>query len=179
MNHFCAAAALLGTNMCENESAITVVEQSFIAHMAEHGLSYGTAEEYNFRLGIYTLKGMEYDRINADPENTFTVGHNQFSTWTDAEFKKMLGYKGPQEWSEEHLAEIVELGEPLTAGIDWRTRGAVNAVKNQGMCGSCWAFSAVAAIEGHHQISKGQLLSLSEQQVVDCTTTCGGCNGGW
>ena len=177
MQHFCAAAALLGTNMCENDTPISAVEQSFIGHMSEHGLSFATKEEYEFRLGIYTLKDMEYARINADPENTFTVGHNQFSTWTDAEFKRMLGYKGPQQLPADTV--ITHLDTSVSAAIDWRTKGAVNAVKNQGQCGSCWAFSAVAAIEGHHQIAKGQLLSLSEQQVVSCTTTCAGCNGGW
>ena len=177
MNHFCAAAAILGTNMCENDTAINTVEQSFIGHMAFHGLSYATKEEYEFRLGIFTMKDLENNEINANPENTFTVGHNQFSTWTDAEYKRLLGYRGPQELPAD--AEITHLDTTLSAPVDWRQKGAVNSVKNQGQCGSCWAFSAVSSIEGHHQISTGRLLSLSEQQVVDCDTTCGGCQGGW
>ena len=160
-----------------NYYPISVVEQAFLGHMAEFGLSYGTKAEYEFRLGLYTKLDAELEKINANPENTFTVGHNQFSTWTDAEFKRMLGYRGPQELPAD--ATIVEVEPKLNAPIDWRTKGAVNPVQNQAMCGSCWAFSAVAAIEGHHQIAKGQLMSLSEQQVVSCATTCYGCNGGW
>jgi C1A family cysteine protease len=56
----------------------------------------------------------------------------------------------------------VESMEPVSNGIDWRSKGAVNAPKNQGGCGSCWAFSAIASIEGHHFIKTGKLLSLSE-----------------
>ena len=76
-------------------------------------------------------------------------------------------------------AEITHLDATLTAPVDWRTKNAVNAVKNQGQCGSCWAFSAVCAMEGHHFIATGELLSFAEQQLVDCDTRCGGCNGGW
>ena len=177
MSHFCAAAAILGTNLCQNDTPIGAVEQSFIGHMATHGLTYATPEEYNFRLGIFTLKDMENTEINSNPEHTFTVGHNQFSTWTDAEYRRLLGYRGPQEHSAD--VAITYLDESLSAPVDWRAKNAVNAVKNQGQCGSCWAFSAVSSIEGHHAIKTGTLLSLSEQQVVDCDTKSGGCQGGW
>jgi C1A family cysteine protease len=169
---------MLGLNMCENQEPLSLQERSFVQHLADFGISYGTKEEYNFRFEIYKKKDFENQEINADPANTFTVGHNQFSTWTDEEYKRLLGYKGPQSFEEGTV--YTELDETnLAASVDWRQKGAVNAVKNQASCGSCWAFSATAAIEGHHQIATGKLLSLAEQQLVDCDTRSHGCNGGW
>jgi len=66
----------------------------------------------------------------------------------------------------------------LASSVDWRSKGAVNAVKNQGHCGSCWAFSATSAIESHHFIKTGKLINLAEQELVDCDTDSHGCNGG-
>jgi KDEL-tailed cysteine endopeptidase len=177
MNTFCIAAAYLGANMCENQTALSAIEQSFIQHLAEHGISYGTKEEYQFRLDIFKRKDAEYREINSNPENTFTVGHNMFSTWTDSEYKRLLGYRGPQTLPESE----VEVEAPTADSVDWRAAGAVNPVKNQAQCGSCWAFSATAAIEGAHKIQQGVLVSLSEQQIVDCDKNGGdyGCNGGW
>ena len=73
-----------------------------------------------------------------------------FSTWTDAEYKRLLGYRAPKNATELEVTELSTVDIPTS--IDWRTQGAVNPVKNQGQCGSCWAFSATAAIEGHHFI---------------------------
>jgi len=175
--NFCTAAAYIGINLCENTTPVSsVVEQSFIQHLASHGISYGTAEEYKFRLDIFQEKDAEYKKINANPANTFTVGHNKFSTWTKDEYKRILGFKGHnQELKNIKALDISNLND----SVDWRTKGAVNPVKDQGQCGSCWAFSATAAIEGHHFVKTGTLISLAEQEFVDCDTQSYGCNGGW
>jgi cathepsin L len=174
--NFCAAAAFMGVDLCESNLVSAAVEQTFIEHIAAYGKSYGTTEEYNFRLALFAKKDAEIKEINADKENTFTVGHNDFSTWTHDEYKKLLGYRG----QEVEATNVTILDDSnLEDSMDWRSKGAVNPVKNQGQCGSCWAFSATASIEGHHQIATGTLLSLAEQEIVDCDKTSYGCQGGW
>lgn len=176
MNHFCTAAALLGTNVCQNETPISVVEQGFIKHLADYGLSFGTKEEYEFRLGVFSQIDQEIQAANANPDKTAILGHNKFSTWTKEEFKKMLSYNGPQEWEEG--TEFAELPEPTLDQVDWRTKNAVTPIKDQGSCGSCWSFSSVAAIEGQYAIKTGNLQSFANQQCVDCDFMSGACNGG-
>lgn len=76
------------------------------------------------------------------------------------EYNKLLGDLDDPEMDNYPITVLPE--ENLATSIDWRTKGAVNPVKNQGHCGSCWAFSATAAVESHHKIATGKLLSLSE-----------------
>ena len=98
-----------------------------------------------------------------------------FSTLTDTEVKQFLGLKkhraGPWEPPTHHFDET-----NLSQSVDWRAKGAVNPIKNQGSCGSCWAFGTTAAVEGAHQIATGDLLDLSEQHLVSCVPD--GCGGG-
>ncbi|KAL0440453.1 UNVERIFIED_CONTAM: Cysteine protease XCP2 [Sesamum latifolium] len=98
------------------------------------------------------------------------------------EFKKMyLGLKADQLPSRNQSPQEFKYRdfENLPKSVDWRKKGAVTRVKNQGSCGSCWAFSTVAAVEGINQIVTGNLTELSEQELIDCDTTFNnGCNGG-
>jgi C1A family cysteine protease len=175
MNFICQAVAYAGIYECELvDTTAIALEEKFIAHVSNYGMSYGTDAEYQFRLQQFATNDAEIERINADPENTYTVGHNQFSTMTKFEFQRVLGKKAAVEHD-----SVTELATSnLSASVDWRTKGAVNPVQNQGQCGSCWAFSATAAMEGEHFIKTGSLLKLSEQQFVDCVPKSDGCDGG-
>ena len=180
MFHLCKAATFMGikSHHCKKDNEVHPHQRAaFYEHLAAFGKSYGTKEEYLFREQIFAQKDAEIKEINANPENTFTVGHNMFSTWTHDEYKPLLGFKAPQNLDTENVTILDDSN--LADSVDWRTKGAVNPVKNQGQCGSCWAFSATAAIEGHKFIQDGTLLSLAEQEFVDCDTASYGCRGGW
>jgi len=103
-------------------------------------------------------------------------GVTKFSDLTPEEFKAMYLTYRPSNSSVPRVNVVLD-GEPNTV-VDWRTKGAVTPVKDQGQCGSCWAFSATEAIESYSFLNDGKLISLSAQQITSCDKTDGGCNGG-
>ena len=104
-----------------------------------------------------------------DTESNFKLGHNQFSDWTDAEYEAILGYKGPENEKIDN-GNVEVFDEPdLPDYINWVEAGFDPPVRDQGRCGSCWAFSAIGALEGAHFAATKELLSLSEQQLIDCS----------
>jgi len=111
----------------------------------------------------------------------FTVGLNEYADLDPAEFAKIFNGRisGPRN---DINSSSVYTGKDvkIPASVDWRTKGYVTPVKDQGSCGSCWAFSATGALEGQHFRATGRLVSLSEQNLLDCTRAYGnhGCDGG-
>jgi len=174
LNTVCKALAGAGIT-CSTSDVEGGVQTRFMDHVANYGISYGTQEEYNFRMTIFAEKDAEYNKINAEATNTFVVGHNMFSTMTQDEAKRMMGRLPNTVTLEEESFDETAV---QAAQVDWRKKGAVNPVQNQGQCGSCWAFSSTAAMEGAHFIKSGSLLKLAESQLVDCDKTDSGCNGG-
>ena len=144
-------------------------------------LQYDTDEE-TLRHNIWTTnkKYIEEHNENADKFG-YKLKLNEYADLTSREFTKMYnGYlsnnspiKGNT--SREHIA--VPLNLPTS--VDWRQKGVVTNVKNQGNCGSCWAFSATGSLEGQHALKTGKLVSLFEQNLVDCVKKECGCKGGF
>ena len=138
-------------------------------------------EEYFYRAKIYNDNVAKISAHNAKGKAWY-MAVNDFADLTHEEFNARyvggLRKKGTSTPYTPTTKSPQELGNP--ASVDWRQKGAVTPVKNQGQCGSCWAFSTTGSVEGAHQIATGNLVSLSEQQLVDCSGPEGndGCGGG-
>jgi C1A family cysteine protease len=138
-----------------------------------------TEEQEPQRLAIFKANVETIYRHNAEHAKSqgWTMGINEFSDLSGSEFSMMLGFRA----EDKPQGELVVLNETgLPDSVDWTTKGAVNAVKNQGQCGSCWAFGTVASVESANFNKNKELVSLSEQQLVSCDTKGGdqGCKGG-
>nr|CAD1845068.1 unnamed protein product [Ananas comosus var. bracteatus] len=151
--------------------------------MTRHGRTYTDAAEKERRFATFKANVEFIEKFNAGGHK-YWLGANQFADLTNEEFRAMIdGLRSSDSravgsksdgFRYEHVTAV-------PASLDWRTKGAVTPVKDQGSCGCCWAFSAVAAVEGITKIRTGKLISLSEQELVDCDTEGEdqGCDGGY
>jgi len=150
----------------------------------EYNVKVGAAED-DLRLKIFT-HNFDYIQTHNAMKSSYKLGLNQFAHLTVTEFSALhLGYSTSAAKKSVASAPVnatcVEATNfTVPDSIDWEASGKVSRVKDQGHCGSCWAFSAVGAIESLLAITTGQVTELSEQQLVDCSTPYGnnGCNGG-
>lgn len=159
----------------------------FNSWASKHGKVYGNdlegESERGYRKRVFR-DNLEYIDAHNRGDESYTMGLNRFADLTNEEYRtKYLGVK--IDW-ESRLRKRLEkpsnfryadVEAPLS--VDWREKGVVTNVKDQGSCGSCWAFSAIASVEGINALKSGELVSLSEQELVDCDTSYNaGCNGG-
>ena len=152
---------------------MTSEDYKFMEYITNHGKSYGTVAEFDFRSALFKKRHAQIEAFNADPANTHVLGHNDFSDRTPEEMKAKNGYR------QAPPKNVVLLDASANAAeIDWRAKGAVTPVKDQGNCGSCWAFSVAGAVEGIYRITGGDLVSFSAQQLIDCSKENDGCHGG-
>jgi C1A family cysteine protease len=138
-------------------------DYQFMNFIVTHGKEYATLEEYNLRKANYVYMDSEIVKINQS-QTTHVAAHNFLSDWTREEYQNLLGLKNmPKPDRSNRPVHKVDESVAAPTSVNWVTAGKVNPVKNQGSCGSCWAFATTASMESAHAIYHSTLPSLSEQ----------------
>ena len=168
---FIGAAALLLNQNKQNKAS------EFESWKQKHGISFATEIENQYREKVFLVNLREVQEHNSKNGKSYTKALNHFSAMTNEEWAQIyLTLQVDEDASKLTSVDTARLGD-----IDWESAGAVTHVKDQGACGSCWAFSAVGGLEGLSKLADDDLKRFSEQQLLDCAyLTWGnlGCNGG-
>jgi len=180
MKHIFATTLIFAlAQACFGKPSLSIDTQ-FQNFKTTHKKHYNNPLEEAYRKGVFAANLATINRHNEEydaGEHKWTMGVNHLSDLTHEEFMELNKLKVPdlpqRETKYKMQAKIV------ADAIDWRDQGYITHVKDQGQCGSCWAFGAIASLEAAHVEAGGDLIAMSEQQVLDCDTTDGGCNGGW
>jgi KDEL-tailed cysteine endopeptidase len=152
----------------------------FAAWAEKHSRVYAGAEERAHRFLVWK-DNLAYIRNHAQKNRSYRLGLTRFADLTNEEFRKQ--FTGTRidrtRRSKRKASGFMYKDSEAPDSVDWRAKGAVTTVKDQGSCGSCWAFSAIGSVEGINAIRTGEAVSLSEQELVDCDQEYNqGCNGG-
>ncbi|WCJ38996.1 Cysteine proteinases superfamily protein [Euphorbia peplus] len=147
--------------------------------MSRYGRLYKDVNEKSMRFKIFEENVQRIDSFNSEAHKSYMLAVNQFADLTSEEFRAPRNRLEGRKSSAQRSPFRYKTASALPDSVDWRQKGAVTPIKDQGQCGSCWAFSAVAAVEGIHEIKTGKLINLSEQEIVDCDTGGHGCQGGF
>ncbi|OMJ84051.1 hypothetical protein SteCoe_14922 [Stentor coeruleus] len=171
------AIVLLGKKTSPLLGELELLEKDFNKYIEVYQKSY-EQKDYFKRFQAF-IDNSAYIRRHNEKNSSWKMSLNEFADMSPSEFaSQYLVFTSPPTQS---LKLKLSNQVSIPSSIDWRVKGAVTSVKNQGICGSCYAFSSTAAIEGIIAIKTGRLVELSIQQIVDCSKAYGnqGCNGGW
>jgi len=162
-----------------------VVAEEWETFKARHSKQYTDKSEENFRLKVFMENKQRIAKHNKRAANGlhgFTLAMNEFGDLLSHEFVSVMnGFKRSYKLDSYNGSTYLSPNNVVVPpSVDWRTKGYVTEVKNQGQCGSCWAFSSTGALEGQHYRKLGVMTSLSEQNLIDCSHNYGndGCEGG-
>jgi cathepsin L len=157
---------------------------SFEEWVHAHGMPFkGEHAELGMRKAIFQKRVQEIIAHNSNPNRKYTMGLNKFSASTNEEIQslngavpEMLFHHAPKNVMNLKGRKLKKVSD-LPKNVDWREKGVVTPVKDQGQCGSCWAFSTTETFESHLAIQSGLLFQLSPQQIASCTENPGQCGG--
>lgn len=157
-------------------------DPAFLSYVEQYDKKYVSVEEMVFRQTIYMNRIAQHQSYNLE-EKEWTMGTNQFTDLTDLERTQILAgctFTNVYDRNCSVFGEDVQM-DTIPDTADWRKEGVITPVKDQGNCGSCWAFSTIAALEAMRGIEEGKVMNMSEQELVDCATEWGnnGCGGGF
>ncbi|KAH8344312.1 hypothetical protein KR084_009521 [Drosophila pseudotakahashii] len=168
------------THKKHSHRALDKVDHLFHKFQVRFGRRYVSTAERQMRLRIFRQNLKTIEELNANEMGSAKYGITEFADMTSSEYKERTGL-----WQRDEakatggsLAAVPAYSGELPKEFDWRHKNAVTSVKNQGSCGSCWAFSVTGNIEGLYAVKTGDLKEFSEQELLDCDTTDSACNGG-
>jgi len=174
-----AAMAVVARASVDLDDQSVDLKTRFEAFKTQFEKTY-TADEEEAAFNAFSLNDQKIQKYNSQ-DLTYTLGHNEWSDMTEEEFNSVMlsGYNPNDDREKDYDYSLLEPTEAPPTSKDWTTLGAVTPIKNQGQCGSCWAFSTVMGIEGDLFVEQNKLISLSEQDLVSCDHNGDqGCNGG-
>lgn len=165
--------------LCCVAVASATVSDEFRAFKTKYSKAYRNEAENAHRMKAFAdnlRKIAKHNKETAEGKHTYTLGVNKFADLTEAEWRETLTLKSVNNEKPKYHMKSQKVNIPDE--VDWRDEGMVTPVKDQAQCGSCWAFSTTGSMEGALKKSSGNLVSLSEQNLVDCDPIDSGCNGG-